>query len=170
MEIENKIYFYGVNNNYDYLSNFYKCKFECFINNNIIIFNCSEQYFVYYKCLIFDSSNIKLLNNILEEMEASKIKALGRKVKNFDKNIWDLKKYNIMLNALYYKFSQNIIIKEKLLNTYDKILYEAAPRDKIWGIGFSAKKAITIDTNKYGNNLLGIALIELRNKFKLQLI
>ena len=45
-----------------------------------------------------------------------------------------------MLNALYYKFSQNSILQQKLLNTGNKKLYEASPRDKIWGIGFSAEK------------------------------
>ena len=71
-----------------------------------------------------------------------------------------------MLNGLYYKFSQNPLLKEILLKTDNKILYEAAPRDKIWGIGFSAEKAVNIDISKYGSNLLGIALMELRTKFK----
>lgn len=166
METEKEIYFYGTKGDYGFLSNFYKTNFECFINDNIIHFSCSEQYFMYYKCLTFESSNEELLNMILKETNPVKIKALGRKVQNFDDKIWDKKKYSIILNALYYKFSQNSLLKEKLLNTNNKILYEAAPRDKIWGIGFSAEKAINTDINKYGSNLLGIALMEIRNKFK----
>ena len=166
MEFEDKIYFYGSKGIYGYLSNFYKSNFECFINNNIIKFNCSEQYFMYYKCITFDINNIELLNTILKETNPIKIKALGRKVQNFDDKIWNLKKYYIMLNALYYKFSQNLVLKKKLLDTGNKILYEASPRDKIWGIGYSAEKAININTNKYGSNLLGIALKEIRDKFK----
>ena len=166
MEFEDKIYFYGSKDNYGFLSNFYKSNFECFINNNIIRFNCSEQYFMYYKCITFDKNNIELLNKIIKETNPIKIKALGRKVQNFDDKIWNLKKYYIMLNALYYKFSQNSILQQKLLNTDNKKLYEASPRDKIWGIGFSAEKAIHIETIKYGCNLLGIVLMEIRDKFK----
>ena len=164
METEKAIYFYGTKGDYGVFSNFYKCKMECFINNNIIHFNCSEQYFMYYKCITFDPTNQKLLDMILKETNPVKIKALGKKVQNFDENIWTSKKYFIMLNGLYYKFSQNPLLKEKLLNTGSKKLYEAAPRDRIWGIGFSAEKAVNIDISKYGSNLLGNALMELRTK------
>tara|TARA_B100001175_G_scaffold109851_1_gene93311 strand:+ start:985 stop:1479 length:495 start_codon:yes stop_codon:yes gene_type:complete len=164
--MEKGIYFYGIKGEYGVFSNFYKSKMECFINNNIIHFNCSEQYFMYYKCITFDPTNEKLLNMILKETNPVKIKALGRKVQNFDESIWNSKKYFIMLNGLYYKFSQNPLLKDTLLKTDNKILYEAAPRDKIWGIGFSAEKAVNIDISKYGSNLLGIALMELRTKFK----
>ena len=166
MEFEDKIYFYGSKGDYGFLSNFYKSNFECFINNKIIKFNCSEQYFMYFKCITFDPNNNELLNMILKETNPVKIKALGRKVYNFDEKIWTSKKYFIMMNALYYKFSQNLELKKKLLDTGNKILYEASPRDKIWGIGFSAKKAFNINPNKYGSNLLGIALKEIREKFK----
>tara|TARA_Y100000768_G_scaffold137246_1_gene102199 strand:- start:185 stop:715 length:531 start_codon:yes stop_codon:yes gene_type:complete len=166
MEFGDKIYFYGSKGQYGFLSNFYKCNFECFINNNIIQFNCSEQYFMYFKCITFDPNNSELLNMILKETNPVKIKTLGRKVHNFDKKIWNEKKYSIMLNALYYKFSQNIILQQKLLNTDNKILYEAAPKDKIWGIGFSAEEAIKIEITEYGSNLLGNVLMEIRYKFK----
>ena len=166
MEFQDKIYFYGSKGKYGFLSNFYKCNFECFINNNIVEFNCSEQYFMYFKCITFDPNNSELLNMILKETNPVKIKSLGRKVNNFDEKIWTSKKYSVMLNALYYKFSQNSILQQKLLNTDNKKLYEASPRDRIWGIGFSAEKAIHIETIKYGCNLLGNALMEIRDKFK----
>ena len=41
MEFQDKIYFYEVKVSMD-LSNFYKCNFECFINNNIVEFNYSN--------------------------------------------------------------------------------------------------------------------------------
>ena len=80
MESENSIYFYGSKNKHGYLSNFYKCNFQCIINNNTVIFNCSEQYFMYFKCITFDPNNSELLNMILKEINPVKIKALGRKV------------------------------------------------------------------------------------------
>ena len=64
METENEIYFYGVNDKYGFMSNFYNTEFE---NEEEIIFNCSEQYFMYRKCLIFDGDNNKLLKKIYQE-------------------------------------------------------------------------------------------------------
>ena len=47
-----------------------------------------------------------------------------------------------MLDALRLKFNQNEIIKQKLLETKPKLLYEASKNDKIWGIGFYDNDAI----------------------------
>ena len=162
METDNEIYFYGVNDKYGFMSNFYNTEFE---NVEGIIFNCSEQYFMYHKCLIFDSDNHKLLKKILIEKSAMNIKKYGRKVKNFDENVWNEKRYDIMLNALKLKFEQNEIIKEKLLKTKPKILYEASKYDKIWGIGFYANDAVNKNKNNFGLNLLGKALMEVRDNF-----
>jgi len=70
-----------------------------------------------------------------------------------------------MLEALRLKFNQNETIKQKLLETKPKILYEASKNDKIWGIGFYDKDAIQTDKSKFGANLLGNALMEIRSEF-----
>jgi predicted NAD-dependent protein-ADP-ribosyltransferase YbiA (DUF1768 family) len=44
------------------------------------------------------------------------------------------------------------------------MLYEASKYDKIWGIGFYGIDAINADKNKFGRNLLGKALMEIRNE------
>ena len=121
---------------------------------------------MYNKCKTFDPNNSILLESILTETSATKIKKYGREVQNFNETIWKEKRYNIMLYALRLKFSKNEIIKQKLLETKPKILYEASKNDKIWGIGFYDKDAILIsDKSKFGQNLLGNALIEIRNEF-----
>lgn len=162
----NAIYFYGSIGLYGYLSNFYKCNFQGIQldNNNIITFNCVEQYFVYNKCILFNKDNTNLLNKILKETNPVKIKAYGRKVENFDNKIWDNNKCRIMCDGLYYKFSQNSNLQDLLLKTNNKILYEASPRDKVWGIGLSAQKAITKDVSTYGKNLLGKCLMNIRTR------
>ena len=161
METETEIYFYNLNNQFDYLSNFYKTNFN---DKNGINYNCSEQYFMYKKCETFDPNNNILLNAILNENSATQIKKYGRQVKNYNDTIWKEKRYNIMLEALRLKFSQNEIIKQKLLDTKPKILYEASKNDKIWGIGFYDNDAVQVDKTKYGENLLGKALMEIRNE------
>jgi ribA/ribD-fused uncharacterized protein len=161
METETEIYFYGLKNDFGYMSNFYKINF---IDKDGIKYHCSEQYFMYHKCKIFDPSNNILLQTILTEKSATKIKQCGRQVKNYNDIIWKEKRYNIMLEALRLKFNQNEIIKQKLLETKPKILYEASKNDKIWGIGFYDKDAINNDKSKFGTNLLGKALMEIRNE------
>ena len=72
-----------------------------------------------------------------------------------------------MLEAIRLKFNQNEIIKQKLLETNTKTLYEASKNDKIWGIGYYDKDAIHIDKNNFGENLLGNALMEIRSELLL---
>jgi len=93
---ENSIYFYGVKNEYAYMSNFYPSTFY----ENRIKYNCSEQYFMYHKCLTFDITNNNLLEKILNETSPTKIKKLGRSVNNYNEEIWSNKRYEIMVNAL----------------------------------------------------------------------
>ena len=161
METETEIYFYNLKNEFNYMSNFYKTNFT---DTDGIKYNCSEQYFMYHKCKIFDPKNNILLETIITEKSATKIKKYGRQVQNFNDKIWKEKRYNIMLEALRLKFNQNEIIKQKLIETKPKILYEASKNDRIWGIGYYDKDAIKIDKSKFGENLLGNALMEIRSE------
>jgi ribA/ribD-fused uncharacterized protein len=162
METPTEIYFYGINDEYAYMSNFYKIDFVDNISN--IRYNCSEQYFMYKKCELFDKTNVSLLNLILNETSPTKIKSYGRRVKNFNDDVWATHKYNIMINGLMLKFIQNETIKQKLINTGNKTLYEASKFDKIWGIGYYAIDAVNTPKHKFGQNLLGNALMHVRTE------
>ena len=144
-----------------YLSNFYPVKFT--IENREFV--SSEQTFMYYKCLVFDRDNKELLSNILQESNPNKIKKMGRQVRNFDEKTWNEVKYNIMVRCIREKFLQNEDIKKKLIETYPKHLYEASKWDKIWGIGYDKETAIRTNPNNYGQNLLGKALMKIRDEF-----
>ena len=72
-----------------------------------------------------------------------------------------------MLEANLAKFSQNEPLKEFILSTGSKILVEASPYDKIWGIGMSASdENVTNPSLWQGQNLLGIALMEVRETLR----
>jgi ribA/ribD-fused uncharacterized protein len=159
METENEIYFYKLHNAYSYLSNFYPTQF---IDENGLQFNCSEQYFMYHKCKTFDPTNDKLLQTILAEQSPDIIKKYGRRISNYSDAIWSQKRYGVMLSGLRLKFNQNEAIRKSLIDTKNKTLYEASKYDRIWGIGYYANDAIHTDWSKYGTNLLGKALMELR--------
>ena len=171
METPNEIYFYGHTDEFGYMSNFYKTTFTDNSDpNNVLTFCCTEQYLMYHKCLTFIDnceSNQALLNLIMAETSPSKIKKFGRQVRNYNDDVWNAIRYNIMLDGLRLKFNQNNVIKLKLMQTEHKQLYEASSTDKIWGIGFTADNAIKKDKALFGRNLLGKALVEIRSELNL---
>lgn len=120
---------------------------------------------MYKKALTFNDEEIA--KKILNEKDPASCKSYGRKIKNFDENIWAYKRYDIMVEALILKFTQNNDFKNKLINTKDKILVEASPYDRIWGIGLHYENDDVLDEKNWkGLNLLGKALMEVREKIK----
>lgn len=64
-----------------------------------------------------------------------------------------------------HKFSQNEDLLHQLLSTDGSNLVEASPYDRIWGIGINRSDAEKGKKWK-GQNLLGIALMEVREELK----
>jgi ribA/ribD-fused uncharacterized protein len=125
----------------------------------------AEQYIMAEKARLFDDNEI--LQKIMESKDPKEIKSLGRKVHNFNKELWDKVKYSIVLNGNYYKFSQNQEMRNFLLGTGNKILVEASPFDRIWGIGIGKNNKKAHDPNLWrGENLLGFALMEVLDELK----
>ena len=105
------------------------------------------------------------LEEILSAKDPAQMKALGRQVRGFDAKVWDEIKFGVVLNASYLKFSQNAPLRDFLLQTGSKILVEASPVDKIWGIGMSAEDQNAHNPMKWrGQNLLGFALMRARDE------
>lgn len=120
------------------------------------------------KALLF--SDIEVAHQVIAIRGTSKtdlanVKALGRKVKNFEDKIWNAERERIVFEGNMLKFQQNDEIRAKLLATGDKLLVEASPLDRIWGIGYGEKNAINMQA-KWGLNLLGKALVETRTKLR----
>lgn len=161
-ETEHAIYFFGNKGKYGYLSNFYTCSFT---DENGVEYANSEQYFMYHKALCFDPGNSVLLSQILKEKDPRRIKSLGRSVKHYSDKIWSAKRFDIMLQGLTLKFEQSSELSAKLCATGAKMLYEASPYDKIWGIGIDQHAAMTTAPEHYrGQNLLGKALMIVKER------
>jgi len=152
------VFFFGKQ---DVFSQWHPCLFEM----DGINFNCSEQAMMYYKALVFkDEESVK---KILLSKNPKDQKALGRKVKNFDKGAWDKEKIKVVTIVNYAKFSQNPILKQKLMETGDRILVEASPYDRIWGIGLGVSAdGIDDPKNWKGKNLLGKSLVSVRSMIR----
>ena len=133
-------------------------------NAENIRFNCCEQFMMFKKAMLF--GDVKTAAEIISEESPKNIQSLGRQVKNFDQFIWDDVKRDIVYKGNYYKFTQNNKLKEILLSTKNKVLVEASPYDKIWGIGRDVTYPNVEDNSTWqGTNYLGYELTRL--KFKL---
>lgn len=135
-------------------------------------FSSSEQFFMYKKAVHFN--DFDSVHKILEPgHSAYHYKKLGREVENFNEDEWSKVRYGYMLEALWLKYTQNAKLQDILLNTKDAILVETSPFDKVWGVGL-AKKSKEGNPQKdwrnplkwRGENLLGFALMETREKLK----
>lgn len=121
-----------------------------------------EQYMMYYKARLFDDE--KIASEIMSNSNPKFIKKLGRSVRNFNNEIWDKYKIEIVERGLYLKFSQNENLKNALLDT-NPIIAEASPYDKIWGIGMLESHPDSTNPSKWkGQNLLGKCLMRVREK------
>ncbi len=137
------------------LSQWYDCKFTV----DDIEYHTAEQYMMAQKAVLFKDKTV--FEKIMSSSEPSEYKKFGRLIKGFDEKVWDAEKCNIVIKGNTAKFSQNEDLKQFLLNTNSRILVEASPYDKIWGIGLAEYNCNP--TQWQGSNLLGFCLMEVRD-------
>ncbi len=154
----NVVAFWKVGNEYGVFSNWYLRYMEIHAKK----YNSVEQYMMYQKALIFGDDEIA--HEIMQTHSMSKIKALGRRVRNYDDKKWNEVRYDVVLTAVRAKFTQHEDLKRVLLETGDAEIVEASPYDRIWGIGTNRPHEI-MDKQKWkGQNLLGKALMQVREE------
>lgn len=129
-----------------------------------IVYPTAEHYMMAQKALLFDDKEI--FHEIIQSKHPKQAKDLGRKVKNFDETLWNENRFDIVLRGNIAKFGQHPKLKAYLLGTGDRVLVEASPVDKIWGIGLAKNDdKIHNPLNWQGLNLLGFALMQVRKQF-----
>lgn len=140
------------------LSQWWNCHFKA----DGISYCCAEQYMMAEKARMFGDD--EMLQKIMEATHPKEMKAYGRAVRDFDKDAWDAACYEIVKNGNLAKFSQNPELLSYLKGTRNRILVEASPRDRIWGIGMGKTNPDALCPLKWkGTNLLGFALTEVRD-------
>jgi len=129
-----------------------------------VYYKTAEHYMMAEKARFFDSS---MVEKILEAKTTKEVKSLGREVRNFDDKIWSQKSFDVVVKGNMAKFSENEDLKHFLLSTSKKIIVEASPYDKIWGIGMLADdKRATNPLLWNGENRLGFALMVVRERLE----
>jgi ribA/ribD-fused uncharacterized protein len=92
-------------------------------------------------------------------------KELGRQVRGFEEKHWAERRFDLVITGNMAKFDQHPELRDFLLRTGNRVLVEASPRDRIWGIGLAADDdRATSPAHWLGLNLLGFALIEVRHR------
>ena len=120
---------------------------------------------MHQKALVFGDTEIA--DEIMKENNPREQKKFGRMIKNFDKVTWDSCCLGIVYRGNLAKFTQNTELGEQLLETGNRILVEASPLDKIWGIGMAEEDlGIEDPSNWKGLNLLGQAITLVKQQMK----
>ena len=122
----------------------------------------AEHYMMAAKARLFGDAEAE--QNILQARHPGEAKTLGRSVRGFEQSRWDQACFDLVVSGNMAKFSQHDPLAAFLQSTGDRILVEASPRDRIWGIGLAADDPKAQNPNLWqGLNLLGFALMEVRS-------
>ena len=133
------------------------------INKEVYV--SAEQYMMVAKAYLFD--DLDSVAKIFATDSPVEAKKLGRQVKNFDAKRWSDYCMKAVVTGNIAKFSQNPALKTFLLNTKDRVLVEASPRDRVWGIGMGVNNPNACKPENWrGRNLLGFALMQAREVLK----
>ncbi|WP_443049625.1 NADAR family protein [Streptomyces sp. NBC_00178] len=94
-------------------------------------------------------------------------KKVGRLVSGFDGTVWTRERFALVVEGSVHKFGQDPALRAYLLGTGDRVLVEASPLDRIWGIGLTGDDPRAADPSSWrGLNLLGFALMEARSRLR----
>jgi ribA/ribD-fused uncharacterized protein len=102
---------------------------------------------------------------ILAAKHPAEAKKAGRLVRDFDEATWERERFALVVEGSVHKFAAHADLREFLLSTGGRVLVEASPVDRVWGIGLAADDEAATDPERWrGPNLLGFALMEARER------
>ncbi|WP_405822721.1 NADAR family protein [Streptomyces sp. NBC_01390] len=94
-------------------------------------------------------------------------KKAGRLVRGFDEAVWERERFEIVVEGSVHKFAAHSDLRGFLLGTGERVLVEASPVDRVWGIGLAADDEAAMDPGRWrGPNLLGFALMAARERLR----
>ena len=126
-------------------------------------FSSAEHYMMWRKALLFGDADVAA--RVLAASSPGEAKALGREVSGFDDALWTATRLEIVVTGNLAKFGQDPALRSYLLGTGSRVLVEASPLDRVWGIGLTADDPRASDPASWlGLNLLGEALMEVRSR------
>ena len=112
------------------------------------------------------ANDVRVAKKLLYTTSPRVAKSLGRSVKGLAAGKWDENKKNVMRELVKIKFSENLDLSKKLLNSKDLTLVEAG-MNLFYGVELSITNAGIFDSTKWkGQNHLGDILCSVRKDLK----
>lgn len=141
------------------LSQWYESPFEV----EGITYPTAEHWMMAGKARLFEDA--EHLEQILASDHPAQAKKLGRQVRNFDSQVWDEHRFDIVVEGNRHKFGQHEALADFLRQSHERVIVEASPVDAIWGIGLAKDDPRAHDPTQWeGHNLLGFVLMEVRDE------
>ncbi|MCW7943765.1 hypothetical protein AAW14_17330 [Streptomyces hygroscopicus] len=123
----------------------------------------AEHWMMASKARLFDDAEAE--RSALQAASPALAKKAGRLVRGFDEATWERERFAIVVEGSVHKFAAHADLRAFLLATGDRVLVEASPVDRVWGIGLAADDEWAADPERWrGPNLLGFALMEARER------
>ncbi|MFI2202722.1 NADAR family protein [Streptomyces sp. NPDC020192] len=123
----------------------------------------AEHWMMAGKARLFEDAEAE--RRVLAAGHPAEAKKAGRLVRGFDEAIWERERFRIVVEGSVHKFAADRALRGFLLGTGDRVLVEASPVDRVWGIGLAASDEAAFDPERWrGPNLLGFALMEARER------
>jgi ribA/ribD-fused uncharacterized protein len=130
-----------------------------------VTYPSAEHFMMTAKALLFGDA--EMAEKIRAAPHPQEAKALGRKVRGFSEERWAQHRFDLVVAGNVAKFGQHPDLRDYLLATGDRVLVEASPLDRVWGIGMSAGDELATSPEHWrGLNLLGFALMEARHRLR----
>jgi len=102
---------------------------------------------------------------VLAAADPKAAKAAGRSVRGFDEHVWAAARFDLVVAGNLAKFRNSPELGAFIAATRPRVLVEASPRDRIWGIGMTASHPDAQRPSRWrGTNLLGFALMNVRDQ------
>jgi len=135
--------------------------FPCSFSDEGVAYKTAEHFMMAAKARLFGDNDA--LADILGARSPAEAKAVGRRVRNYDDETWAGARAAAVVRGNIAKFGQHDDLGLFLRATAQRVIVEASPRDRIWGIGLgAANPAARVPSRWRGLNLLGFALMEAR--------
>ncbi|MBE1530929.1 NADAR family protein [Actinomadura algeriensis] len=123
----------------------------------------AEHYMMAEKARLFGDERAAAA--VIAAPHPGRAKDLGRRVTGFDESTWREHRLDIVVRGNLAKFAQHDDLRAYLVGTRRRILAEASPRDRVWGIGLTADDPRAERPDAWrGENLLGRALMTVRDR------
>ena len=130
-----------------------------------VTYATAEHWMMAAKARLFEDQEAE--RRVLAAGHPSQAKNAGRLVRGFDEQTWRRERFGIVVEGSVHKFTAHEDLREFLLNTGDRVLVEASPVDRVWGIGLAADDEAANNPERWrGPNLLGFALMGARDRLR----